>query len=108
MGLTTAMFTGLTGLNTNQFRIDTVGDNIANVNTEAFKSNRANFENQLSLVISGGTMPGDVLGGTNPSQIGLGSALGSVKRNFEGGAIETTGVPTDLAIEGDGFFIVKT
>ncbi len=108
MGLTTAMFTGLTGLNTNQFRIDTVGDNIANVNTVAFKSNRANFENQLSLVISGGTMPGDVLGGTNPSQIGLGSALGSVQRNFEGGAIETTGVPTDLAIEGDGFFIVKT
>ncbi|MBI4579287.1 MAG: flagellar hook-basal body complex protein [Planctomycetes bacterium] len=108
MGLTSAMFTGLTGLNSNQFRIDTVGDNIANINTTAFKASRANFENQLSLTLSNGTAPGDVLGGTNPLQIGLGSALGSVQRSFTPGAIETTGVPTDMAIEGSGFFIVNT
>jgi len=108
MGLTSAMFTGLTGLNTNQFRIDTVGDNIANINTTAFKSNRANFENQLSITISNGTAPGDGYGGTNPMQIGLGSALGSVQRSFLPGAVETTGVPTDMAIEGNGFFIVES
>lgn len=108
MGLTTAMFTGLSGLNTNQFRIDTVGDNIANVNTTAFKGNRAMFENQFSIMLSAGTGPSGTSGGTNPSQIGQGSALGSVQRNFQAGSIETTGVPTDLAIEGDGFFVLRT
>lgn len=108
MGLTSAMFTGLTGLNSNQFRIDTSGDNIANVNTTAFKGSRANFENQMSITMSNGSAPGEVLGGTNPLQIGMGSALGSVQKNFTGGSVETTGIPTDMAIEGDGFFIVRT
>ena len=107
MGLTTSMFTALTGMNASQFRIDTVGDNIANVNTTAFKSNRTNFENQLALTVNGGTAPGATTGGTNPMQIGLGTLLGSVQRNASAGAIEVTGVPTDLAIEGDGFFIVQ-
>ncbi len=106
MGLTTAMFTGLTGLNANQFRIDTIGDNIANVNTTAFKSSRAMFQNQFALVMSGGTAPNGPSGGTNPSQLGLGTLLSSVQRNMQSGSIEATGVPTDLAIEGAGFFIV--
>jgi len=55
MGLTSAMFTGLTGLNSNQITIDTVGDNIANMNTTAFKGKRASFENQFSLTLSAGT-----------------------------------------------------
>jgi len=101
------MFTGLSGLNSNQFRIDTVGDNIANVNTTAFKSNRATFENQFAITLSGGTAPGPTTGGTNPSQMGRGSMLGGVQRNFSPGSLETTGVPTDMAIEGQGFFIVN-
>jgi len=108
MGLTTAMYTGLTGLNSNQYRIDTIGNNVANVNTTAFKGSRANFQNQFSLMLSSGSGPGATTGGTNPSQIGLGSMLGSVQRNFLPGAIETTGLPTDMAIEGSGFFVVKT
>jgi flagellar hook protein FlgE len=108
MGLTTAMFTGLSGLNSNQFRIDTIGDNIANVNTTAFKGSRATFENQFSLLLSAGTAPGEVNGGTNPSQLGLGSKLGGVQRLLQPGPIETTGVPTDMAIEGEGFFVVRT
>ena len=108
MGLTSAMFTGLTGLNSNQITIDTVGDNIANMNTTAFKGKRASFENQFSLTLSAGTAPGDTTGGTNPMQIGLGSAVSSIQRNFSAGAIETTGVPTDMAIEGQGFFVVQT
>jgi len=108
MGLTTAMFTAMTGLNSNQFRIDTIGDNVANVNTTAFKSNRATFQNQFSLMLSPGSGPSESSGGTNPSQLGLGSVLGSVQRNQTAGAIETTGVPTDLAIEGEGFFVLQT
>jgi len=107
MGLTTAMYTGLTGLNANQFRIDTIGNNVANVNTTAFKGSRANFENQFSLMLSPGSGPSDTTGGTNPSQIGLGSMLSNVQRNCQPGAIETTGIPTDMAIEGTGFFIVR-
>jgi len=108
MGLTSAMFTGLSGLNANQFRIDTIGDNIANVNTTAFKGSRANFENQFCLSLSDGTAPGATTGGTNPEQIGQGSLLASVQRSFLPGSIETTGVPTDMAIEGGGFFVVNT
>ena len=88
MGLTSAMFTGLTGLNASQFRIDTVGDNIANVNTTAFKASRASFENQFALMISAGTGPGQTTGGTNPTQVGQGAALGSVQRTFQPGSVE--------------------
>jgi len=108
MGLTTAMFTGLTGLKANQFSIDTIGNNVANVNTTAFRSSRAMFETQMSLMLSGGTAPGGTSGGTNPSQVGLGTILSSVQRNFQAGSIEPTGVPTDMAIEGTGFFVVRT
>lgn len=107
MGLTTAMYTGLTGLNSNQFRIDTIGNNVANVNTTAFKGSRANFQNQFSLMLSPGSGPSDSSGGTNPSQVGLGSMLSSVQRSFLPGAIEATGVPTDMAIEGSGFFVLR-
>jgi flagellar hook protein FlgE len=108
MGLTSAMYTGLSGLNANQFRIDTIGNNIANVNTTAFKSSRASFQNQFSIMLSGGSAPSDTSGGSNPAQVGMGAALGSIQRNQLGGALETTGVPTDMAIEGNGFFIVRT
>jgi len=108
MSLTSAMFTGLTGLYANQFIIDTSGDNIANLNTTAFKGNRATFENQFVHTLSGGTPPGTTTGGTNPRQIGKGVALAAIQRNFTPGAVETTGVPTDLAIEGAGFFVVDS
>ncbi|NLX13318.1 MAG: flagellar hook-basal body complex protein [Phycisphaerales bacterium] len=108
MGLSTAMYTALTGMNSNQFTIDTVGNNIANLNTISYKSNRATFENQFSLMLSAGTAPGATTGGTNPTQMGLGSTLGSVQKNFQPGAIETTGVPTDIAIEGNGFLVIQT
>ena len=107
MGLTSALYTGLSGLNSNQFRIDTIGDNIANVNTTAFKGSRAMFQTQFLQSLSLGAPPTAVQGGANPMQIGLGSVLGSVQRDCGAGSIETTGVPTDVAIEGDGFFIVR-
>jgi len=108
MGLTSALFTGLSGLNANQFRIDVIGNNIANINTVAFKGSRSNFQTQFSQTLSGGSAPGAAEGGTNPLQIGLGSLLGAIQRSFTPGSIETTGVLTDLAIEGPGFFIIRT
>ncbi|HOB74213.1 MAG TPA: flagellar hook-basal body complex protein [Phycisphaerae bacterium] len=108
MSLTSAMMTGLTGLNGNQIRIDNIGNNVSNINTTAFKGARANFENQFALTLAGGTAPNGASGGTNPSQIGMGTRLSSVQRNFSGGPIESTGVPTDMAIDGAGFFIVRT
>lgn len=108
MGLTSALFTGMTGLNSNQFRLDTIGDNVANVNTNGFKGTRSLFQTQFARTLSAGTRPGNTEGGTNASQIGLGSVLGTIQRNFEQGSIETTGVSTDLAVEGSGFFILST
>jgi len=106
MGLTSSLFTGLTGLNSNQFRIDTIGNNVANLNTTGFKGSRTMFQNQFAMTYSAGSPPSSSEGGTNPIQIGLGSVLGSVMRVHSSGSIETTGVNTDLAIEGDGFFIL--
>jgi flagellar hook protein FlgE len=107
MGLTSALYTGLTGLNSNQFRIDVIGDNIANINTVAFKGGRASFQTQFSQTFSAGSAPGQAEGGTNPMQIGLGSVLGAIQKKFTPGSIETTGVGTDLAVEGNGFFILR-
>src|SRR5262245_25419272 len=108
MGLTSALFTGLSGLDTSQSRLDVIGDNIANVNTTAFKGSRVLFQTQFARTLSTGSKPSPTQGGTNPNQIGLGSIIGSIQRSFESGALETTGVPSDLAIEGDGFFVLAS
>src|SRR5438046_10450366 len=106
MGLTTAMYTGLSGINANQARIDTIGNNSANVNTTAYKSSRTLFQNQYSQLLSAGTPPSTGSGGTNPTQVGLGVVVGSTQRNFGAGSLETTGLNSDAAIEGNGFFVV--
>ncbi|MCK6455000.1 MAG: flagellar hook-basal body complex protein [Phycisphaerae bacterium] len=108
MGLTSALFTGLSGLNSSQFRLDVIGDNIANLNTTGFKGSRTSFQTVFSQTINGGTKPSTNTGGTNPTQVGLGSTVGSIQRLFNPGSIETTGVPSDLAIEGNGFFVLRT
>ncbi len=107
MGLTTAMYTGLTGMSVNQVRIETIGNNIANVNTTAFKSSRTLFQTQFSHLLSAGTPPGPTTGGVNPTQIGLGAKVGGTQKIFTPGSIETTGIPSDLAIEGAGFFVAR-
>ena len=107
MASTTALFTGLSGLISNSRRLDVIGNNIANVNTTAYKSNRMTFSPTFSRNFSLGTAPSDATGGTNPGQVGLGVSVSGTQRNFNNGAIGVTGVATDLAIEGDGFFIVN-
>jgi len=106
MGLTSAMLVGFTGIKSSQSLVDAIDDNIANVNTTAFKSQRALLETQQYETIDPGSGPSEVTGGRNPLQIGFGSALASVQRNFDQGSIQATGVPTDLAVEGNGFFVV--
>jgi flagellar hook protein FlgE len=107
MGLTTAMYTGLSGMSVNQTRISTIGNNIANVNTHAFKNSRTLFQTQLSQLLSMGNGPSETSGGVNPTQIGLGAVVGAIQKDFNPGSIETTGIASDLAIDGDGFFILR-
>jgi len=108
MASTTALFTGLSGLASNARRLDVIGNNIANVNTTAFKTNRMIYAPTFSRNFSLGTAPSGATGGTNPGQIGLGTSVAGTQRNFANGAISGTGVASDVAIEGDGFFIVTS
>nr|MBA2433781.1 flagellar hook-basal body complex protein [Chthoniobacterales bacterium] len=107
MALTSTLFTGLSGLEVNQTRLNVVGNNIANVNTVAFKSSRAIFKPQFYVTDNGGSPASGDFGGTNPSQRGLGAVVASIEKNWSPGSIEPTGKSTDLAIEGDGFFVVQ-
>ena len=107
MALTSTLFTGLSGLDVNQTRLNVVGNNIANVNTVAFKSSRVLFKPQFYVTDSGGAPPDADFGGTNPSQRGLGAVVATIEKDFSTGALEPTGKATDLAIDGDGFFIVQ-
>lgn len=106
MGLTTALYTALSGLETNSHLLGVAGNNIANVNTHGFKSSRMTFETQISRNLSPASAPTDDFGGSNPTQIGLGVRPGAINRNFNSGSLQPTGVDTDMAIDGSGFFIV--
>lgn len=102
-----ALFTGLSGLNANARSLDVIGNNIANVNTTAYKSSRLMFQNVFSKTVGIGAPPSTELGGTNPFQIGLGVGLSGTQRNTSGGTVTATGNSTDLAFEGEGYFVVQ-
>ncbi|MEZ6050609.1 MAG: flagellar hook-basal body complex protein [Planctomycetaceae bacterium] len=104
-----ALITGVSGLNSHQKMLEVIGNNLANLNTTAFKSRRTLFSDLFYETVrasSDGT-PG-VLGGTNPAQVGSGSQVSQVDIQFSQGNLSATGAPLDLAIEGDGFFVVDT
>lgn len=101
-----SMFAGVSGLKAHQIRMDVIGNNIANVNTAGYKSSRATFQEMLSQTIRSATAPSEQRGGTNPQQVGLGTALGSIDVKHTQGNTQPTGYLTDLAIEGDGFFVL--
>ncbi|ACZ13303.1 flagellar hook protein FlgE [Sulfurospirillum deleyianum] len=102
-----ALWAGVTGLQAHQIAMDVESNNIANVNTTGYKYSRANFSNLLSQTVSIATAPQGELGGKNSMQIGLGTTISTVTKIFEQGSIETTDKDTDLAISGDGFFVVS-
>ena len=102
-----SLSSGVTGLQSHQVAMDVVSDNIANVNTIGFKYSRANFSNLLAQTSSIATAPQGQLGGKNPVQVGLGTTANSTTRIFAQGSIQNTDKNTDMAIQGDGFFIVS-
>jgi flagellar hook protein FlgE len=107
MSLTSAMLVGFTGIQSNQVTVDTVGDNLANSNTTAFKSQRTLFETLMYRTVSEGSASGPTTGGTLPQQMGNGADVAAIQRNFEQGSLEATGFSEDLAIRGRGFFILQ-
>ncbi len=101
-----SMFAGVTGLRNHQLKMDVIGNNIANVNTIAYKASRAEFQEAFSQTLRGSSSPTEDRGGTNPQQVGLGMTLGNIDVLHTQGSPQMTGGLTDLAIEGGGFFIL--
>jgi flagellar hook protein FlgE len=106
MGLQSAMQTALTGMQAAETTIDVVGNNVANANTVGFKESNVLFATQFMQTQSIGSAPSESSGGTNPRQIGLGVKVAEIAPDFTQGTIEISSNPLDLAIQGDGFFIV--
>jgi flagellar hook protein FlgE len=102
-----AFSTAVTGLQANQTRMEVIGNNIANVNTTAFKANRATFEELFAQTLRGAGEPTGNKGGTNPMQIGLGTHVTSIDTIHSQGALLTTGKNTDVAIQGKGFLVMR-
>lgn len=102
-----SMYSGVTGMKAHQTRLDVIGNNIANVNTYGFKSSRATFRDVYYQNIRNGSKPTAIAGGTSPSGIGYGAAIGSVDLLMTDSAVTNTGNPMDVAINGDGFFQVQ-
>lgn len=104
-----SMFSGVSGLRAHQTRMDVIGNNVANVNTVGFKSGRVTFQEIFSQTLKGASAPDAATGrgGTNPMQIGLGLGVGAVDTITTRGSLQRTDNPTDMSIEGDGFFICK-
>lgn len=102
-----SLYAGVSGLRNNQVRMDVIGNNIANVNTVAFKAGRVTFKEGFAQLLQGASRPPGDQGGINPVQIGLGMQIGSIDQIFNQGNLETTGLNTDVAIQGDSFFVVR-
>ncbi|WP_202077093.1 flagellar hook-basal body complex protein [Caldalkalibacillus salinus] len=103
-----SMYSGVSGMKGFQTKLDVIGNNISNVNTVGYKKSRTVFQDALSQNLSGVTAPEEMeRGGINPQQVGLGTTMGSIDVLHTPGSPMTTGVMTDLSIEGDGFFIVS-
>ena len=103
-----SMYSGVSGLRAHQLKMDTIGNNIANVNTVGFKSQRVTFQEVFNQTIKGAGSAQDGKGGTNPQQVGLGISISSIDTFFIRGAVQRTDNNTDLAINGDGFFMLSS
>jgi flagellar hook protein FlgE len=102
-----ALSAGVSGLKAHQTMLDVSGNNLANVSTTGFKSSRVTFSDLLSQTIRVASQPTGTVGGTNPMQLGSGVEVASVDRNMSQGTLESTGQPLDMAIEGNGYFVLN-
>lgn len=101
-----SMYSAVSGLRNHQTRQDVIGNNIANVNTTAFKYSTANFQDILSQTLQSASAANGSRGGTNPMQVGLGMGVASISTNFTDGSFQPTGNNANLGIQGQGFFIL--
>ncbi len=97
----TSLYSGLAGLNANSLQLSLIGNNLSNVNTAGYKSSSASFQDMLSQTLNGGSER------TNPQQVGLGSVAAGTNMNFTQGSLQTTGINSNVAIQGGGFFVVS-
>ncbi|MCU0720733.1 MAG: flagellar hook-basal body complex protein, partial [Pirellula sp.] len=107
MGLASSLSTALTGMSAAETQIDVLGNNLANSQTVGFKASEVVFATQFLQTLSLGASPTEGNGGTNPRQTGLGVQVAAINPNFRQGTIEISSSPSDLAIQGDGFFQVE-
>ena len=103
-----ALFSGVSGIKVHQTRMDVIGNNISNINTIGFKGSRTTFSDMLSQLQSGAAAPTTTRGGVNPRQIGLGVSVESIDLIFTDSSPQQTGRNTDLALSGNGLFVLKS
>src|SRR5438552_2716763 len=101
-----ALLTAVSGMLAEQLRLDAVGNNIANANTTAFKSERVLFADALYQIMGSATAPSGSFGGTNPSALGQGVIVNGTDTDFAQGSLQSTGRSLDVAVEGQGFIAV--
>ena len=104
-----SMYSAVSGVKAHQTYLDVTGNNIANVNTVGFKRDVIHFRDMIYQTIKNASQPnpGAPLGGVNPAQVRLGVAIGSIETVHTQGSLQNTGIPTDMAIQGSGFFVVQ-
>ena len=102
-----SLYAGVSGLQNHQLRADVIGNNISNINTNGFKKGRVNFQDIISQTIQGAARPTNEKGGVNPKQVGLGMTVASVDTLMQQGSLQMTGKITDLAVQGEGFFVLR-
>ena len=102
--VSTALYTGLSGLRVHQTYIDVIGNNLANVSTPGFRGSRATFSDILSFTVRAGSGPSGTFGGVNPLQIGTGAFMATVDTDLSQGTLQDTGRSLDVALQGRGFF----
>ncbi len=102
-----ALYSGVTGLKNHQTKMDVIGNNIANVNTVGFKASRVIFQDIYSQTVSPASAGNGTTGGTNPQQVGLGVQLATIDVLNTESSSQYTGSPLDLAIDGDGYFVIQ-
>jgi len=102
-----SLYSGVSGLQNHQTRMDVIGNNVSNINTTGFKKGRVTFQDILSQTSSGAARPNDTRGGINAEQVGLGMSVASIDNIMTQGSLQTTGKNTDIAITGEGFFVAQ-
>lgn len=102
-----SLYSGVSGMQNHQTRMDVIGNNVSNVNTTGFKYGRVNFQDMISQQLQSAAAPTDEIGGTNPQEVGLGVQVATIDTIFTQGNLQSTGISTDLAIQGNGFFVMQ-